>query len=120
MLSRQHPHPRDEDRERIMRASQAAETLFTPKRQITEPVSDSPPADQSARKPRVLATSPPAPIRHEEVETPGSSQQQTAREIPRSHFARIRTLVKYGMRPPQVAELYGVAIGAIQSILRRA
>ena len=122
MLSRrQHPHPRGDDRERVTRARQAAEALFTPKRLITEQlVSDPPPADQSARKPRVLATSPTAPIRQEKVEAPASSQQQTAPEIPRSQFARIRALVKYGMRPPQVAELYGVAVGAVQSILRKA
>ena len=69
LLSRQHPHPRGDDRERITRARQAAEALFTPKRQITQQsVSDSPPTEQSARKPRVLATSPTMPIRHEEVE----------------------------------------------------
>jgi hypothetical protein len=99
-----------------MRARQAAEALFIPKRQITEPlVSDSPPADQSGRKPRVLATLPTLPIRHEEVEASVSSQQQPAPEIPRSQFGRIRTLVKYGIRPPQVAELYGVAICTIES-----
>ena len=122
MLSRrQHPHPRGNDRERITRARQAAEALFTPKRQITEQlVSDSPPADQSASQPRVLATSPPAPIRLEEVEAPSSSQPQTAPEIMRSQFARIRALVKYGMKPPQVAEVYGVAVGVIEDILRKA
>jgi len=115
------PHPRGDDRERITRARQAAEALFTPKRQITEQlVSDSPPADQSARKRRVLATAPTAPIRHQEVEAPVSSLQETAPEIPRSQFARIRTWVKYGMKPPQVAEIYGVTIGAIDSILHKA
>src|SRR6266436_2698160 len=92
---RQPAHPRGDDRERITKARQAAEALFTPRRQITEQlVSDSPPADQTARKPRVLAISPTAPIRHEEVEAPVSSQQPTAPEIPRSQFARIRALVK--------------------------
>ena len=60
MLSQwQQPYPRGDDRERTTRARQAAEALFTPKRQITEQsVSDSlPSADQSARKPRVLAIS---------------------------------------------------------------
>jgi len=83
-------------------------------------VSDSAPADQSARKRRVLATAPTAPIRHQEVEAPVSSLQETAPEIPRSQFARIRTWVKYGMKPPQVAEIYGVTIGAIDSILHKA
>jgi len=120
LLSRQHSHPRVDDRERTTRARQEAEALFTPKRQITEQVSDSPPADQSARKPRVLAISRTEPIRHEEVEATASSHQQTAPEIPRSQFARIRALATHGMSPAQVAELYGVAIGVIQSILRKA
>ena len=42
LLSRHHPHPRDDDRERITRARQEAEALFTPKPQITEQVSSSP------------------------------------------------------------------------------
>ena len=117
--SRYHPHPRGDDRERIRRARQEAEALFTPKPQITEQVSDSPPADQSARKPRVLAISRTEPIRHEEVEATASPHQQTAPEIPRSQFARIRALATYGMSPAQVAEVYGVAIGAIQSILHK-
>ena len=119
LLSRQHPHSRGDDRERITRARQEAEALFTPKPQITEQVSDSPPADQSARKPRVLAISPTVPIRHQEVEATASLQPQTAPEIPRSQFARIRALATYGMSPAQVAELYGVAIGAIELILRK-
>ena len=35
------------------------------------------------------------------------------REIPRSQFARIRTLVKYGMTVAQVAKVYGVAVDEI-------
>jgi hypothetical protein len=120
LISRHHPHPRVDDRERITRARQEAEALFTPKSQITEQVSDSPPADQSARKPRMLATSPTVPIRLEEAKAPVSSQPQTTREIPRSQFARIRTLVKYGMTASQVAEVYGVALGAIELIRRQA
>ena len=41
-------------------------------------------------------------------------------EIPVSKFAHIRTLVKYGMKPFQVAEVNGVAVGAIKDILRKA
>jgi hypothetical protein len=89
LLSRRQPlHPRGDDREGMTRARQAAEALFTPKRQITKQlVSDSPAADQSARKPRVLATSPTALIHHEEVEAPVSSQQQRR---PRSRGRSLR------------------------------
>jgi len=119
---RQQPHLAGDDRERITRARQAAEALFAPKRQATEQsVSDSTPsADQSARKPRVLRISAVTPVGHEQVEARGSSEQQTTPEIPRSQFARIRALVKYGMTVPQVAEVYRVAVGEIARILRKA
>jgi hypothetical protein len=42
------------------------------------------------------------------------------REIPRSQFECIRTLVKYGMTVAQVAKVYGVAAGEIARILRQA
>jgi hypothetical protein len=120
---RQQPHhPRGDDRERITSARQAAEALFTPKRQPVEPsVSDpAPSAEQPARKPRVLPISSPAPVRNEEVAAPVDPEPRTAREIPRSHHARIRTWVEYGLTISQVAEVYGVAVGVIERILRRA
>ena len=40
-------------------------------------------------------------------------------EIPRSQFARIRSGVEYGMTAAQVAAVYGVAVGAIERILRQ-
>ena len=118
----QRPHPRGDDRERITRARQAAEALFAPKRQVAEELVSNPtPADQSARKPRVLAISPAAPVRHEElVETPLATESQTARVIPRSQFARIRALVKYGMTVSQVAEVYGANVVDIERVLRKA
>ena len=56
----------------ITRARQAAEALFTPKRQPVDPsVSDPvPSAEQPARKLRVLAVLLPAPVRDEEVAPP--------------------------------------------------
>ena len=119
-----HPRPRGDDRERITRARQAAEALFAPKPQVTEQsvLGSLPAADQSARKPRVLATSPPPPVplEVEQVETPVSPREQVRPEIPVSKFVHIRTLVKYGMTVSQVAEVYGVAVGAIQRVLGRA
>jgi hypothetical protein len=119
---RPQPHARGDDRERITRARQAAEALFTPKRQVTEQsVSDSMPSvDQSAGKPRVLGVSAVAPVGHQEVEAPNGSEQQTKAEIPSSQFARIRALVKYGMTVSQVAEVHKVAVGEIARILRKA
>jgi hypothetical protein len=117
----QHHPPRGDDRERITSARQAAEALFTPKPQPVEPsVSDpAPSAERPARKPRVLAVLSPAPVRDEEA-PPVDPEPRTTRQIPRSHHARIRTWVKYGMTVPQVAEVYGVPAGVIERILRRA
>jgi len=72
------------------------------------------------RKPRVLASSPPAPVRLEEAETQISPKQQMTPKIARSQYARIRTLIKYGMTARQVAEVYGVAVGEIERIFRMA
>ena len=122
LLSRQpHSHPRGDDRERITRARQAAEALFTPRRQVAEPsASDSLPADQSVRKPRVLGISSLAPVRLDEVKAPVAPEPETTPEIPRSKFARIRSLIKYGMTVSEVAKVYGVAVDDIERILRRA
>ena len=122
LLSRQQrPYPRGDDRARITRARQAAEALFRSKPPVSGPsVPDSPPADPSARKPRVLTISPAAPVRGDEPETPIVAEPQTTREIARSQFARIRTLVKYGMTVAQVAELCGATVGEIERILRKA
>jgi hypothetical protein len=122
LLSRRHLHPRGDDHERITRARQAAEALFAPKPQVIGPSVSTPlpSADQSARKPRVLASSPPpAPLEVEEVGTPVNPEKQVRPEILVSKFAHIRTLVKYGMTVSQVAEVYGVAVGAIQRVLGR-
>ena len=123
MFSRQQQiQPRGDDREQITRARQAAEALFRSKAPISEPSVPAPaPADQSARKPRVLRIiSSAVTIRHEAVEVPVATEPQTTREIPRSQFVRIRTLVKYGMTVSQVAEVYGVAVGEIERVLRQA
>lgn len=121
LLSRPQPYPRGDDRERITRARQAAEALFNAKPPVSRSsVADTPAADQRARKPRVLGIVPTAPVRVEEVKASVSPEQQTPHAIPRSQFARIRTLVKYGMTVAQVAEVYGVVVGDVERILRNA
>ena len=62
----------------------------------------------------------PAPVRNEEVAAPVDPEPRTTRQIPRSHHARIRTWVEYGMTVPQVAEVYGVNVGVIERILGKA
>jgi hypothetical protein len=112
---------RGDDRERMTNARQAAEALFTPKRQVTEqPVPASvPPAEPSARKPRILSALPPAPVCREQGDAPTISEERMTTEIPRSQFARIRVWTEYGMTAAQVAAVYGVAVGAIERILRQ-
>ena len=123
MLStRQHqpPQPRG-DRELIKKARQAAKALFTSKSPVSGPSDPAgPPGDQSARKSRVLAIAPVTSVRREEAETSVSPEPQTTRALARPQFARIRTLVKYGMTVAQVAEVYGAAVSEIERILRKA
>jgi hypothetical protein len=97
-------HPRGDDREPIASERQAAEALFTPKRQPVEPsVSDPALTDErSKQKPRVLPMLSPAAVRCKEIAAPVNPEPRTAREIPRSQHARIRTWVDYGMTVPQV------------------
>ena len=116
----QHHPPRGNDLERITSARRAADALFTPK-PVEPSISDpAPSAERPARKPRVLAILSPAPARNEEVAAPVDPEPRTTRQIPRSHHARIRTWVNYGLTIPQVAEVYGVAVGVIERILRQA
>ena len=68
----------------------------------------------------MLTIAPIASVRRDDAETPVIPEPQATREIARSQFARIRTLVKYGMTVAQVAEIYGAAVGEIERILRKA
>ena len=123
MLNRwEKSNPRDDDRERVARARQTAEALFTPKLQVAEPtVSGSlPPGDPPARKPRVLGLSPPAAARPEAAEPSAGTELRIMPKVPASQFARIRSWVKYGMTPAQVAKVYGVSAGDIERIIRDA
>ena len=109
--------------EDMNRARQAAEALFAPKRQIMEPSTPVPVAstDQTIHKPRILSAVPAKPVSAEPVSTLLRVVSPSKRErIPTTHFARIRALLKYGMNISQVAELYGVPTGEIESILKKA
>ena len=122
LLSQQQPsHPRasrDDDHKQNNRARQAAEALFIPKPPVRpSPLVDHASADQSARKPRVLAALPAAAVHRKKPATPVSSATRR-RAVPRKQFGRVRALVKYGMTVSQVAEVYGTAAGEIERILR--
>jgi hypothetical protein len=100
--------PRD-GHDRINRAREAAEALFRPKRQTAQPAAadPQPPADPAARKPRILTSAAPA-----------EPEPAMSTAIPASQFSRIRAWVKYGMTISQVAQLYGVAVGEIERIVK--
>ena len=117
---RQQSHARPDERERIRKARQEAEALFTSKRPISEASVPNPPpsTDQQRRKPRIFRALPTAPVHHEAGKAPVSSEARMTAEIPRSQFARIRAWAKYGMTAAQVAAVYGVAVGLIERILR--
>ena len=101
-----------DDRERL---TKAAEALFTPKQSTKRGTAT---AGKSVHKPRVLPSLPKTPVHREEMEPPISPKPVTTVKIARSQFARIRTLVRYGMTARQVAEVYGVAVDEIERILR--
>jgi hypothetical protein len=111
----------DQDRRRDTNARQAAEALFAPKRATPEQSVREAPAsrDERVRKPRVLPISRTLPGPSQvEGKGPISPNQQIPPKIPRSQFARIRALRRYGMTAQQVAEVYGAAVEEIERILR--
>ena len=119
--SQQQHDGRADTRERSISARQAAEALFTPKPQRVEPpVRGAAPADEAVRKPRVLAIAASGSVPHNEPAAPISAKPPVAPVIPAEQLARIRAWMKYGMTTAQVAEVYGVAAGEIERILRTA
>ena len=119
MLSRQQ-HPLDNAREQIARARQAAEALFTSKPPVAKPaVTESSPPSPTQRKPRVLQITAGPAKSDEEVKAAVTPEPQPATpKIPRSHFPRIRSWVRYGMTVGQVAEHYDAEIDEIRRIIR--
>jgi hypothetical protein len=119
LLNRSEQHDdRGDNRERAISARQAAEALFTPKPQITEPsIRETAPGGEPVRKPRVLAVAAATPVLHDEPTQPIRAKSITKPVIPAAHFARIRAWVKYGMTAAQVADVYGAPAGEIERIL---
>jgi hypothetical protein len=97
------------DRERIDRARQAAEALFTQKPPVAKP----PLAAKPALSARPQAAT---PVRREPVVSSGAASPVTG-EISASQAARIRTWVKYGMTATEVAKICGVPVDEIERVL---
>ena len=80
LLSRQeHRYSRGDDRERIARARQAAEALFSVKPPVSVPSVADAAADQSSRKPRVLRVTSPPPTGVEEPKASRSALNPLSR-----------------------------------------
>ena len=110
-------------KEDINRARQAAEALFAPKLPVTEsaaPVAITP-TEQPTPKPRILSAGPAQPTRVDPIAAPVKDIFPKKREqVTAAHSALIRTWLKYGMTISQVAEVYGVTVGEIESIMHNA
>jgi hypothetical protein len=112
-----------DNRERIARARQAAEALFTPKsprvrRSNSLPVlgggpSPDPPHAEEVAKVASMPEGTAAPP----IDTPPPS---TPSAIPASQITRMRVWLKYGMTVSQVAEVFGVPIGEVERVLHQA
>jgi hypothetical protein len=77
------------------------------------------PTDQPTRKQRVLAAVSAPSNQHDPTETVVSVKpSRTPATIPATHSGRIRTLVKYGMRPWQVAAIYRVEVDEVRRLLK--
>ena len=111
---------RGDSREPSTSARQAAEALFTPKPQRVEPtIRETAPAGELVRRPRVLAVAAATtPVERRELEEPLGKPLKSP--IPAGHVARIRAWLRYGMTVAQVGEMYGVAAGEVEHVLRMA
>jgi hypothetical protein len=119
LRSQEHPHDmRSDDRERILRARQAAEALFASRPPVAKPpTSTAGTAGQIPRNPRVLPVVLSPASRDDGRKAPIIVDPKTTSAIPKSDFARIRTWLKYGMTVRQVADLYGVSPDQLERTL---
>ena len=120
MFTRTQEHgDRGDNRAPSTSARQAAEALFTPKPQRIEPSGrETASAGEAVRKPRVLTIAAAVPVPRDEPASLTKAKPPRKPVIPAAHVVRIRAWLKYGMTAAQVAEMYGVAAGEVERILR--
>ncbi len=68
----------------------------------------------------MLTIAAPMLVAREEAASPTRADPARKPVIPATHAARIRAWMKYGMTAAQVAEIYGVAAGEVERVLRTA
>jgi hypothetical protein len=127
-------HESDErtNHDKIDRARQAAEALFKPMREGSggrpqQAIGNGtvPPEQEPKRQPRIFAIPPrltttaeaAAPLQPKPATRPQAAPRRRG-AVPPSEIGRVRALATYGMTKAQVAELYGVAVGEIEQILK--
>jgi hypothetical protein len=117
LLSQEHlPDILNHDRERVLRARQAAEALFASKPPVTDPqTSTATTAGQIRRQPRVRPVIRPLTRRDDRRKAPITVDLETTSSISKSDFARIRTWLKYGMTVRQAADLYKVSAASLSA-----
>ena len=125
-------HATDEqnNRDKLDRAREAAEALFTPTqeskdRELPEATGSNAGSteQQSKRQPRIFTIPPqrPATAEAETQPKPKPSPREPATRrrgaVPPMQIGRVRALATYGMTTAQVAELYGVTVDEIERVL---
>jgi hypothetical protein len=124
------PTDAHDDRAQVTKAREAAEALFRPNKvERTEAptsasVATSPTEHPAPRVPRIIPMPSTTPVIEGTVApstdpTPKSRREVIRRraEVPASQHDRVRALAGYGMTVDEVAELYGVQVGAIERIV---
>jgi hypothetical protein len=120
-----------DDREHINRAREAAEALFTPKKQVerakeptSAPVAPSPVEQPAPRTPRIIAMPAPMPVADGTVATPTDPKPKSRRtvsrrpiKVPASQHGRVRALALYGMTLGEIADLYGAPVDVVERIV---
>jgi hypothetical protein len=120
-----------EDREQVTKAREAAEALFSPRKQLerAEVPTSAPSAllqvEQPApRTPRIIAMPSTMRVTDESVAPPPDAKPKSRREtnrqrpeIPASQHGRVRALALYGMTLAEVADLYRVPVDVIERIV---
>jgi hypothetical protein len=120
-----------DDRAQVTKAREAAEALFTPKKQADhtaaptpDPVSRSLVEQPVPRIPRIIAIPATMPVSDETVAPPSGPRLTSRREVSRARIEvpvaqhdRVRTLAQYGMTLAEVADLYRVHVEVIERIV---
>ena len=120
-----------DDREQVTKAREAAEALFTPKKQVertgaptSAPIAPPQVEQHIPRQPRIFAIPSAMPVAEEIVGPSTDPKPKPKRETRRrrakiaaSQHDRVRTLALYGMTHSEVADLYGVPADVIERVV---